>query len=657
MLIEEVRVKNFRSILEESLPCDSLIALVGRNGSGKSSFLKAVELFYDPTASVTSDDFYAEDVAQNIEIAVTYSELSAEAKDLFSAYIDNDNLTVVRIFSDPTKGKSGSYHGMRLQNPDFVEVRNAGRATEIRKQYNEMRKREEYSSLPTAGSQAAVLQALAEWESQNPAQCSPLRDEGQFFGFTEVGSGYLGRYTRFIYVPAVRDATEDATEGRGSSVTEIMDLVVRNALANRKELIDFKQNTQDQYREIMDPEKLTELTDLSRGLSTTLQSYVPDAKVVLQWSELIDISIPMPQAQVKLSEDEYESRVERTGHGLQRAFIVTMLQHLTSVRVTDAVSEGERSSQDDTSPETREIQLPNLVLAIEEPELYQHPSRQRHLASVLLKLATGAIPGVAENTQVIYTTHSPLFVGLDRFDQIRVLQKITSANGKPKTTSLRRAEMAKVADELWHAGNRQGEKYTAETLRPRLQSILTPWMGEGFFADVVVLVEGEDDRAAISGIAKSMDHDLDSEGIAVIPCFGKTNIDRPLVIFRQLDIPVYVVWDGDSDARDPKPEDNKYLLRLLGRPEQDWPDFVEESSACFKVNLEKTLEDEMGKETFTKWLSEAQRQLGIAKKKHALKNPTVIEQVVGKAASNGKAIKSLEKIIENIIALKIQPEA
>ncbi len=60
------------------------------------------------------------------------------------------------------------------------------------------------------------------------------------------------------------------------------------------------------------------------------------------------------------------------------------------------------------------FQLPNLVLAIEEPELYQHPSRQRHLASVLLNLAEGALPGVAKNTQVIYTTHSPLFVGLDR---------------------------------------------------------------------------------------------------------------------------------------------------------------------------------------------------------------------------------------------------
>ncbi|MDE0200770.1 MAG: ATP-dependent endonuclease [Caldilineaceae bacterium] len=657
MLIQEVQVKNFRSILMGTLPCDSLTALVGRNGSGKSSFLSALELFYNPSAKVMPEDFYSEDLTQNIEIAVTYTDLSEEAKGLFSAYIDNDSLTVVRVFSDPEKGKSGTYHGMRLQNPDFTEVRNAGNATQKRQKYNEIRAREEYSSLPAARSAEVALNSLEEWENENPRQCSPLRDDGQFFGFTEVGSGRLGQHTRFIYVPAVRDATEDATEGRGSSVTEIMDLVVRSALADRRDLIDFKQRTQDQYRELMEPESLKELTDLSKGLSDTLQSYVPDAKVVLQWSELMDISIPMPQAQVRLWEDDYESKVERTGHGLQRAFIVTMLQHLTTVRLTQTISEERISTEEDTNPETRGPQLPNLVLAIEEPELYQHPSRQRHLASVLLNLATGTIPGVAKNTQVIYTTHSPLFVGLDRFDQIRVLQKKASADGKPQTTRLRKANMEKVADELWRAKQKQGEKYTSETLQPRLRSIMTPWMGEGFFAEVVVLVEGEDDRAAILGFAKSMNQDLDGRGITVIPCFGKANIDRPLVIFRQLGIPVYVVWDGDYGVKDAKPEDNRYLLRLLEKPEEDWPSFGEESSACFKVNLEKTLQGEMGEESFMQWLSEAQLDLSIAKKKHALKNPAVIEQVVEKAISNGKTCRSLERIIEAIIALKIRPVA
>ena len=654
MQIKNVHVKNFRCILDESLPCDSLTALVGRNGSGKSSFVRALEYFYSPSARVTLEDFYAQDVSKDIEIAVTYADLNTEERALFSAYLDNDSLTVVRVFSDPQSGRSGTYHGTRLRNPDFVEIRNAGAATDVRNKYNEVRETEKYASLSPVRSADAVRRELDQWEVQNPEQCTSMRDDGQFFGFTQVAQGYLGRHTKFIYIPAVRDAVEDATEGRGSSVTEIMDLVVRNALSNRTDVTDFKQRTQDQYKEIMDPEKLTELNSLADNLSDTLQSFVPDAKVLLQWSELADISIPMPQAEVKLTEDEYESRVERTGHGLQRAFIITMLQHLDAVRNVGSAPEGEEPEEPESEGESSGTtgHLPNLVLAIEEPELYQHPSRQRHLASVLLNLAIGAIPGVAEKTQVIYATHSPLFVGLDRFDQIRVLHKVPQVDGGPRATQLKQADMEAVAHELWEAGNQPGEKFTAETLRPRLQALMTPWMGEGFFADVVVLVEGEDDRAAILGFAKSMGIDFDGLGITVIPCFGKPNIDRPLVILRQLGIAVYVVWDGDSGGNDAKPEDNQYLLRLLGELEEDWPHFVRDSAACFKTNLEMTLEDEIGKQSFGEWLSEAQQELGIAKKKHALKNPAIIEHVVARASSCGNPGTSLEQIVKRIVALK-----
>ncbi len=333
MLIQEVHVKNFRSILDESLPCDSLTALVGRNGSGKSSFLSAIELFYEPSAKVTAEDFYSEDVTQDIEIEVTFAGLSAEAKELFSAYIDNDVLTVARMFSLTEGKKSGTYHGMRLQNPEFAFVRNAGNATSIRNQYTEVRKEEKYSSLPSVTSAANVLSALAEWENNNPAECSRLRDDGQFFGFTQVGQGYLGKHTKFIRVPAVRDAQEDATEKRGSCVTEIMDLVVRSVLAKRQDLTDFKERTQTEYRAIIDPEKLTELKSLQNDPSHTLRFYAPDANVLMNWSEIADISVPLPQAQIKLQEDGFESAVERTGHGLQRAFIVTMLQHLVAARL------------------------------------------------------------------------------------------------------------------------------------------------------------------------------------------------------------------------------------------------------------------------------------------------------------------------------------
>ena len=56
---------------------------------------------------------------------------------------------------------------------------------------------------------------------------------------------------------------------------------------------------------------------------------------------------------------------------------------------------------------------------------------------------------------------------------------------------------------------------------------MTPWVNEGFFADIAVLVEGEADRAAILAIAESMEHELPSMGVAVIPCGGKDEFGSP----------------------------------------------------------------------------------------------------------------------------------
>jgi hypothetical protein len=650
MIIKEAHVKNFRSILDESLFCDCLTALVGRNGTGKSSFLLAMEMFYDPSAKVTAEDFYAEDTSQDIEIAVTFSDLTAEEKGFFSVYIDNDTLTVVRVFSLAPGRKSGTYHGMRLQNPDFSDVRSAGGKRDITAKYNELRGTDKYSSLPTVRSAEQAKESLGQWESEHPDGCSRLRDDGQFFGFTEVGQGYLGRHTRFIRVPAVRDATDDATEKRGSCVTEIMDLVVRSVLATRKDVTTFKEETQTRYKNILDPSKLTELTTLQSQLTNTLKHYAPDASVSLRWADLTDINIPMPEAEVKLLEDGYESAVQRTGHGLQRAFILTMLQHLIAAReIEKATEEGFSSEQEIPSPE--EPHLPNLILAIEEPELYQHPSRQRHMASVLFQLAQGSIPGVAKNTQVIYSTHAPLFVGLDRFDQIRLLRKEDGETGKPKVTVVAKAALDKVADDLWNLDGQRSDKYTADTLRPRMQTVMTSWMNEGFFGDVVVLVEGEGDRAAILAVAESMGHELESMGICVVPCMSKNNLDRPAVVFRSLGIRTYLVWDNDKHVQDPNPEENKRLLRLVGAVEEDWPAGVWGTHACLDCNLECTLRQEISDVVFDGLLEQARGEFRM-KKEQALKNPFVLRRVIEEAAKQGHSSRTLKAIVEKTVGLR-----
>ena len=478
MNLSEVHVTNYRSIREERIPCESLTALVGRNGAGKSAFLNALEVFYDASAKMTADDYYAADTTQEIEIALTFNDLSDEEIEFFSPYIDNATLTVAKVFESLSEGKLGTYHGMRLQNPEFHGIRSAGSKSDVIKSYREFRAIGRYQILPSIRSSDDALNALADWESRNPDDCVRMRDDGQFFGFTGVGQGYLGRHTRFIKIPAVRDAAEDAIEKRGSCVSEIMDLVVRSVIAARTEIADFIEETQSKYQDLLDPSNLSELSSLEAQLTSTLAQYVPDAGVKLLWTDFARINVPMPEAEIKLSEDGYESSVEQSGHGLQRAFILTMLQHLAAAREVE--SEGDENTVEEVNAAEQRPSFPNLVLAIEEPELYQHPSRQRHMATLLLKLAQGSVPGVANQTQVLYTTHSPLFVGLDRFDQIRIIRKVTENEELPKVTSATSVLLESVAENLWSISGNRGERYTAATLRPRLQAVMTPWMNEGF---------------------------------------------------------------------------------------------------------------------------------------------------------------------------------
>ena len=299
-----------------------------------------------------------------------------------------------------------------------------------------------------------------------------------------------------------------------------MDLVVRNALAARTEVTALQEHIAAQYSNVFDPSKLTELTTLQVQLTNTLSQYAPDASIALNWADFNEIDIPMPRAQVKLSEDGYETVVERTGHGVQRAFILTMLQHLVAARGGEGASQRGRSSDDEESA-TSQPHLPNLLLAIEEPELYQHPSRQRHMAAVLRRLAEGSTQGVAKQTQVMYSTHAPLFVGLDRVDQIKLLRKHDVGQVSPKVTAVAETTLDSVANELWILDGQPEKRYTSETLRPRLQVVMTPWMNEGFFADVVVLVEGGGDRSAVHAVAEALGHDLESMGICVVAVHGE----------------------------------------------------------------------------------------------------------------------------------------
>jgi putative ATP-dependent endonuclease of OLD family len=408
---------------------------------------------------------------------------------------------------------------------------------------------------------------------------------------------------------------------------------------------------QDEYSELISPERVPQLKNLGDILTQNLRNYVPSASVKVSWEAAESINMPIPKANVKLEEDGFDAPVNKVGHGLQRAFIISVLQSLIGIQYQEQLFQSGVKGNSGSSGEV----LPNIILAIEEPELYQHPNRQRHLSRILFGLSRTGIAGVAKRAQVIYCTHSPLFVDLSRFDSTRRLTKIPnpSSASLPRITWVAQTNMDSIAKKLESV---QDEKpstpFTSESLKARMVAIMTPWVNEGFFADIAVLVEGEDDRSAIMGTALAMGIDLEAEGIAIIPCGGKENIDRPFLVFSEIGIPVYVVFDGDGHK--PKSErgdkTNRILQKLLQCSNiRDIPIMeITEKYATFDTELDRFLRSKIGEEIYTAVANRYIREFGYPGMDQCKKSPAFVCEIIEQAEKKGVVVPELQQIIESI---------
>jgi putative ATP-dependent endonuclease of the OLD family len=649
MQLERARIKNYRSLRDVEVSFGSHTALIGGNGAGKSSVLKAIERFYSATKTCDADDFFGRDQSQPIEIELTFHQLSEQENSAFEGRIRDGKLVVTRIFDG--SASSGRYQGVVPQNPDFTEIRAHSSAAPKRAAYNLLRATNPaYEGLPNAPSAAAVEQILLEWEANNPEQLVMLPDDGQFFGFQNNSRGKLQRHTSFVFVPAVRDAASDASDGKTSVIGKLLELLVRSRILLRPDVQAFKLQMSAAYQTLVSSENMPELGALAGTLTTDLRGLYQDAEVSLNWREVGEMPVPLPMADVSLKDDGFGGPVDRQGHGLQRAFIFTLLQHLarTALPESHAVSEsdaGQLPTAGATPP-----QAPTLILAIEEPELYQHPTKQRHFAEVLRGLSNGTLPGVQGNTQIIFGSHSPMFISMGKADEIRLTRRISYDGGEFKQCSLQALDLGIVAQKLELGWGKPVGTFNSQTLIPRLH-ILGAELAEGFFANGVILVEGRSDKAALSATARMLGVNFEAAGIAILSAEGKANLDRPYVIFRELGIPTFLLWDCDQqlpvNKRAPAID---LALRSLAKPDELFEeapaaDFIGDCYAHFQNTLEHKLSDEISPSTYEECLTAACEPFGVHPNNDTRKIPEVVYQTLLLAKTQGRESEMLKNLV------------
>lgn len=101
MRIKKLRVENFRSFSDQEIELNRYTCFVGSNGAGKSTVLRALNVFFkeqDSSATDTSklcdEDFFGRQTDKPIRITVTFDDLTDEAKSELSDYVRQDELVV-----------------------------------------------------------------------------------------------------------------------------------------------------------------------------------------------------------------------------------------------------------------------------------------------------------------------------------------------------------------------------------------------------------------------------------------------------------------------------------------------------------------------------------------------------------------------------------
>lgn len=217
---------------------------------------------------------------------------------------------------------------------------------------------------------------------------------------------------------------------------------------------------------------------------------------------------------LRVREGSFSISATELGEGVQNALVLAILQAFEERRKHGA------------------------ILLIEEPEMFLHPQMQRSLYRTIRE--------IAKTNQVIYTTHSPHFVSVPEYDEVAIVRK--GVNGTTVNCS---------------------DLPTDAKRREKLIKELDPERNEMFFANRLLLVEGDTEKLALPEYAKRLALDLDREGATTVEVGGKRSLPEFARIAASFGIPTGVVYDQDSSDIKDKGEEADFNTALDGLARKD----------------------------------------------------------------------------------------
>ncbi|GAA5033818.1 AAA family ATPase [Actinopolymorpha pittospori] len=558
MRIQTVRICNFRCLQDVTISFDGVTTFIGPNGAGKSSVLRALEWFFNgDTTALTDHDVYsgADPAARQITVEVTFTELTERDRTQLGERYAPVGFSSFRAKRTWEAGVDRMTVATQTYAP-FEEVRRGTTVAEKKSTYSELVASYPMLNLPKWTKVDEAEQAMKAWEKEHPDQLEEVMvSTAQIFGFN--GQNKLSGIFDYVLVAADMRAVEESVEGKKTIIGRILDRTVSRDVA-RAEFEALAAEVSQRQAEITRRLLGGQLEELGQALTAEVAVFTSGRGVRLNVTSPDVRPIPA-SVNVLITDALVETSVDRQGHGFQRALLISSLK-LLATRGTDT---------SDSSV---------ILLAVEEPELFQHPTQARVFARVLRELSEAPDRGM----QIAYATHSPYFVDPRYFDQVRrVTRSRHDVNGH--------AEVEVFQASLEAVCARLDGFVPDNSIRSRWDQVCTRTLAEALFAEAVVLVEGDCDKGILDGMAsRGGQISFETHGITVAQAAGKQNLLTPHAILAELRIPTLTVFDSDKGSGDRKRasgkdplaarrEDennasmNRLLLRYFSVPESDYP--------------------------------------------------------------------------------------
>lgn len=530
MRITKLRVQNLRSVRDSTeFEVKSLFALVGENNTGKSNLLRAIEVLVSVGAArLSRSDFY--DPAKPIVIKGVFGDLSPRDRQRWRPYLVGDSLTLEKqivLTVDDRTGKDkleAEFHGYQAEPKDwFLSLTKIQEKLGDRPKWADVARE---AGLPPyfledgKATKASFAKAVARFLAENDVEYdAPDVSATHALG---LQSNVVAAMPKVYLLPAITDYSDEID--RRSSTSTFRRLMA--ALSERLLQLDPRfielQAAVATIRALLNPPtaaapaaRIESLAAVENKVAELLKRVMPSVQSVSLSVEVEEVK-ELFAAGVSLSvNDGITTDVLAKGHGLQRCVVFTLLQTLILNERNQLVAAADPHQDTDS-----------ILLLVEEPELYIHPQ--------LSKLFFDVLASFALTDQVIYTTHSPVFVDAYEAERVAIVSKPDVATG----TTLRSCDHT-AFDGLDDRRLFQG--FTR----------MNAAMNELFFAKRVMLVEGPEDVIAVIATLKALgriSQRPEELEWTVVACGGKEAIPFFQRVLNAFSIPYRVIHDIDIRA-------------------------------------------------------------------------------------------------------------